>query len=342
MDLREYDYIENRSDTLPGSTLKSIQKVLAGIGSDSAVLIDEVLKGGYIEPPAGYKWQGCYKITLSRPQIETIFRELIRAEGMTGSDSIQEKKSLGRLKRQIACWSRVLNESPETYESYKSKQAYYDLRDISFDAFLDLIFDRPVADKAKKEKEWYWKVGINRWIEMDRPHLVDLYAELFSRSDELPGRYSKDKLEQGFWFMMGGSLEFTPDELIRDDELSIDLKERLIKSMYFLYEKFFYDAPLQTSSYMWWDSFAYSYCVPGSRDPVNNEEHRRIQDTMFHTLVRILALDSEICQVAALHGLGHLRHPDTKKVIEDFMKRHPNLTEKQIDYCNNCITGHIM
>jgi hypothetical protein len=217
------------------------------------------------------------------------------------------------------------------------EQITSDLRGISFDAFLALIFDHPVADRAKKEKQWYWNLPVEISVHMDGAEVVDRYVELFSRSDELLGRYPKDKLEQGFWFMMcGSSLAFSPCELIYDsyEELDIELKEKLIRSMYFLYEKFYSIEPLETSSYMWWDSFSR---IPGLEDPTG-----RIQGAIFDTLVKILALDSEFCQVAALHGLGHLGHPDTERVIKDFMKKHPELTEKQIDYCNNCITGDIL
>ena len=220
------------------------------------------------------------------------------------------------------------------------KDTYYDLRGISLDAFLDLNFEHPVANKNINEKEWYW--GQDARIDWDKAFVVGLYIELFSRADELMARYSKDKLEQGFWFMMSGSLDFTPYQLIHDEKLNIEEKERLISSMYFLYEKFFFYESLESSSYMWWDTFADEFDIPGQRRPEDYENDKRIQDVMFSTLVKILSLDSELCQAAAIHGLGHLMHPDTERVIKDYMKRHPQLTEKQIDYLNNCITGDIM
>lgn len=296
---------------------------------------------GYIEPPADFKWHGYYRIILSKAEIKAIFDDLVKAEGLVSAGQPDAKKTLHKLGRLIACWSRPLHETPETYEEYKSKQAYFDLKSMSFDAFLNLIFEHPVADKDKKADEWYWKIGTNRWIEMDRSRVVDLYMELFSRSSELPERYSKDKLEQGLWFMMGGSsLDFSLCELLRDDQLEIELKEQLIESMYFLYERLYYNDTLDgTSCYMWWDSFCYAYSVPGSRDPVNNKEHRRIQDAMFRTLVSILGLDSDICQGAALHGLNHLKHPDTERVIKDFIGKSPRLTKEQIEYAYRSITG---
>jgi hypothetical protein len=57
-----------------------------------------------------------------------------------------------------------------------------------------------------------------------------------------------------------------------------------------------------------------------------------LQDTVFRTLVKVLALDSWICQGAALHGLGHLHHPETPEVVDKFIREHPTLTEEQTAY----------
>jgi hypothetical protein len=340
MELREYDYISERSDTLPRGTLEATQKVLTGISSNNAQLIDKVLNGGYIESPAGWKWGGYYRVVLSKTEIKAIFDDLIKAEGLVDIGQVDSKKTLNKLKRLIACWARPLHETPETYDEYKSKQVYFDLRGMSFDSFLDLIFDHPVTDKTKKEKEWYWNLDVNRWVDWDKPHVVDLYGELFSRSEELIARYPKEKLEQGFWFMMGSSLEFSVYELLHDDELEVGLKEKLIGSMYPLYEKLYLRDTLEgCSCYMWWDSLGSEFSTPGAKGPLNYDDDRRIQDAMFSTLVRILALDSEICQLAALHGLNHLDHPDTEKAIKDFIKKNRQLTKEQIEYANRSITG---
>lgn len=340
MDLREYEYITRRPDTFPDSTLKAIHKVLLNTRAGSAHLIEKILKDGYIEPPPEYKWHGCYKVILAKDEIDAVFADLLKAEEIAQAHPSGEKDELHYLKQYINYWAKILGVPPQTYDEYKAEQDYYDLRSISLEAFRDLVFDHPVPAKDSKKDAWYWSV--NSWVEWDKPYVVALYMELFSRSHELLRLYPHDKLEQGCWFMMGSTLEFSTYELIRDDELDIALKEKLIASMYFLYERFFCEEPVATASYMWWDSFAYSYCVPGQRDPINNEVDRRIQDAMFSTLVKILSLDAEICQYAAVHGLGHLGHPGTEKVIKGFMKKHPNLTEKQIDYLNNAITGDIL
>ena len=60
---------------------------------------------------------------------------------------------------------------------------------------------------------------------------------------------------------------------------------------------------------------------------------------MFEALVQILRLDSVPCQRAALHGLGHLRHRETEKAVEDFLARNPNLPEKDRAYARTCAGG---
>jgi hypothetical protein len=57
-----------------------------------------------------------------------------------------------------------------------------------------------------------------------------------------------------------------------------------------------------------------------------------MQDVMFETLERILALSSRNCQAAALHGLGHLHHPNTVDVIDAYLTRNPSLDSGMIDY----------
>ncbi len=54
--------------------------------------------------------------------------------------------------------------------------------------------------------------------------------------------------------------------------------------------------------------------------------------TRSSTLVKVLALDSWICQGAALHGLDHIHHPDTATVVSRSIREHPALTDEQILY----------
>jgi hypothetical protein len=57
-----------------------------------------------------------------------------------------------------------------------------------------------------------------------------------------------------------------------------------------------------------------------------------MQDVMFLTLSDILALDSTICRGAALHGLGHLHHPDTDQLVQRYLRQNPALSSEARDY----------
>jgi len=61
-------------------------------------------------------------------------------------------------------------------------------------------------------------------------------------------------------------------------------------------------------------------------------EDLQLQNTYFQTLAKVLAIDSWICQGAALHGLGHLHHPDTAALISRYIDEHPLLTKEQVAY----------
>jgi hypothetical protein len=98
-----------------------------------------------------------------------------------------------------------------------------------------------------------------------------------------------------------------------------------------LYKNLFAAEPLDSSVQMWWDSMCYDWQC-GNRDRQLGGEDLSMQDVTFETLGEILGLDSEICQKAALHGLGHLHHPATGSLIDSYLKRNPSLSKELKDY----------
>lgn len=57
-----------------------------------------------------------------------------------------------------------------------------------------------------------------------------------------------------------------------------------------------------------------------------------MQDVIFEVLADLLRSDSEICQDAALHGLGHLHHPETERLIKKYIKQHRSLGKERREY----------
>lgn len=209
----------------------------------------------------------------------------------------------------------------------------YDLRTCSYQEFLDFVFDHPVEKQG-----WYFGSGVQ--VVFDGVHNTELPTELFSKARPLLERYTRDQLEQGFWALQGQE-DWQVVHAMFETAVPFDKRAEMIRSMFFLYRDLFAVDDLHTSSNMWWDSISGSYKV-GHRSQSTSDDVRKIQDVMFETLTKILYLESEECQGAALHGLGHLRHPNTEKVIRDWIATQPDLPEDDLEYAEACITGDIM
>ena len=204
------------------------------------------------------------------------------------------------------------------FEVYKQN----DIRGFTFDQFVDFLFDHEVPPEFSADGQridpWYY----DSEVECSPVDVVALYTRLFSEPAFLLDSFSREKLEQGFWAIMGQSLECSVGEVIWSSEAEFAARAECVRSMFHLYEKLFAIDPLETSSNMWWDSLAYDWHC-GNRDRKNGGEDLLMQEVMFETLEQILDLSSVDCQVAALHGLGHLHHPGTAELVSRYLDRKP-------------------
>jgi hypothetical protein len=196
----------------------------------------------------------------------------------------------------------------------------------------DFIFGHPVPEDPNS-KGWYWDVDLT----FDPRDQVAHLTAVFRNAADLRSRYSQGQLEEGFWYLISGADGGLCD-LLWNTAVRWKARAELIDATVALYRDLFTVDPLDSSSHMFWDGIAYDYSC-GNRDPETNAEDRRVQDAMFDALLQILALDSLPCQRAALHGLGHLRHRESEKAVEDFLARTPNLSEKDRAYARACVRG---
>lgn len=336
MDRREYEYITKRPDTFPISTLRDMRAFLVRADlHHSVLLVDHVIAAGYIQPPDDYPWHGCYRIVLDYTERQNIVNDLNR---VSGKISLNDKDS-SSLRQIVDYFSRRLKERPLSYAEYKALYPPLDLRDISLEDFQDLVF-LPNADDELPEEQRTQKL-IHTWVYGDAIYIAQLWMRLFKESGPLLQRYTDSQLEQGLWWAMSGSLlRFTAYELVWNERLPLDTRVELIESMYFLYSELFLKNPLRQTCHMWWDSFAYCFFRV---DPDSSESVRVVQDAMFATLNRILLLDTEWCQAAALHGLGHLRHRNTKVAISAYLDRNRGkLDPELVRYAEACMSGNVM
>lgn len=72
-------------------------------------------------------------------------------------------------------------------------------------------------------------------------------------------------------------------------------------------------------------------------------EHRALLDEALDVLKRILALDEPCCVAAALHGLGHLWHPESWKVVQAYIDKHyAELDADSVRWLRQCRDGVVM
>jgi hypothetical protein len=196
-----------------------------------------------------------------------------------------------------------------------------DLRRASYDEFLTFVFDHSssAADRrrAKQSGDWYHHVNVRF-----RPTAVARhYVRLFTEPKGWAERYDDRQLERGFWAINGYGLECGVSKVIWMESVRFEVRADVVRSMFHLFERFFLAEQLESWPFMWWDTLAYDWSI-GHRSRARGGEDRQMQDVMFETLEQILWLPSGETRQAALHGLGHLRHPRTPALIQRWLRKH--------------------
>jgi hypothetical protein len=202
-----------------------------------------------------------------------------------------------------------------------------DLTKSSFEGFVVFLFDRDVSLESEGRDYWYWHVE----VEFEAKKIASYYVQLFRQPEFLLERFSKAQLDEGFWAIQLPNLDCSVYRIIGDSDLPLSVREECIRSMANLFTRLFAKEKFDTSVWMWWDSLCYDWNC-GNRNRERGGEDLELQDIYFQTLADVLSIDSWTCQQAALHGLGHLHHPQTAELIGRFIDEHPSLTQEQKAY----------
>lgn len=216
----------------------------------------------------------------------------------------------------------------------------YDLRRTSFEDFIAFLFAKevpPMGEDGVRGNPWYWSAI----VEFEPLRVVCDYTRLFAYPRFLLEQYSREQLEQGFTAIHGPSLEVGLASLLWERQVPFAIRENCVRSMYSLFAKLFAEDGLDSASEMWWDSIAYDW-DGGNRSRANGGEDKAMQDVMFETLSKILALPQAQCQFAALHGLGHLHHPETLDLIGNYLARNPDISEELKEYALDAARFDVM
>jgi hypothetical protein len=119
----------------------------------------------------------------------------------------------------------------------------FDLRGKNLAEVTDFIFGHPVS-LDEGDTGWWWKAA----VVFEPAEYVAHITAVFRNPQSLRSQYSRDQLEQGFWFLISGATGGLNDVLWNPD-VPWELRAELIQASVDLYQKFFALDALDTSAF---------------------------------------------------------------------------------------------
>jgi len=222
------------------------------------------------------------------------------------------------------------------------------LRDATIESFVQEVFDHELPREGYDP--WYY--GSTVHFDMDAQHQLDLLAELFGNARSLLADFSPAGIVQGLWCMMGGVHNESFTGLVWNPALPLSQRRAVIRSVYDLYDQLLCTYPYEEIDFRHPDGDrAYEgidYMVPDlllSKPwfPDESEADQAAVSTEFLELfARMLEHEAPVAQYAALHGLGHLEHPDRSDTIDRYLAAHSWLEPDQREYALNARRGDVL
>jgi len=221
------------------------------------------------------------------------------------------------------------------------------LTNLTFEEWLDYVFDHPVDDL---NNAWYWDLDRD-WWEEDSAEMLEFMSRAFEHAADVFQPYSDSQLNQGLWFLASNACSSHMFALMNEN-FAWSARQRCILSIHQLYEQCFDRRcsphlshidepganPLNMVCYMWWD------IIPLYGQP-DAPAHKEMADAILQVMESTLQLDSIACRESALHGLGHWQHAYPERVgqiIDRFSMRQPDLPEKLRTYMQNAYVGYVL
>jgi hypothetical protein len=220
------------------------------------------------------------------------------------------------------------------------------MRTATFDQWLDAAFDHPV-----RKREWYWNEHFDTYwdsLGLSDAVTVEYMTRLFMAPEQLK-RYSLEQVAQGIWFLIGESSPGKSAYALLSSEVPLNPRIDCVRAIANFFRMFV--APVapgkandrkdefQGACYMWWDIFpTHGGPTYGPNTGGEPELHAVCLDVMNE----ILSIPSELCQLSALHGLNHWHKNYSEKVeniVDSFLQKTPNLTNRVIEYAGKARVG---
>jgi hypothetical protein len=221
------------------------------------------------------------------------------------------------------------------------------ISDLSFEAWLDFVFDHPVPVTGT---EWYWSDESDCW-DGGHSRTVELLTQTFLQAETALRRFSDAQLNQGFGYLVSNSCSDIAFCLL-DGRVEWSHRKACLEAIGDLFENCFaqrcsnhlahFDEaganPLNAVCYMWWD------VIPIHGNP--GEPSRLETDTtILRVLEHILRVESEACQESALHGLGHWHYyypREVECIVDSFIGRNRQIRSQLRNYAYAARHGDVL
>jgi len=228
-----------------------------------------------------------------------------------------------------------------------------DLSSKTFGQFVRFFFARRVVSDKEHFDYFLTDLDGQRYddaVPSSPEILVGHMTKLFSEFGDIAPQYSLPQIDQAIWSFLGAY--FRLYELLFVASVPLSNRLQCIRSMYCVYSDFVARLeadPDLTGFFMWWDLVLHGFWTPPkSFVPGTNRgdaskldaESRMLLDAMFETLVRILDVPNIETQRCALHGLGHLHHPEVHGIVQRYIDT--NKSAFDLAWLNQCREGTVL
>ena len=233
----------------------------------------------------------------------------------------------------------------------------YDLRNTSFEEFLDFLFDHPVVAEYREEEpgisvqtgeeRWYRWIGFPGHPKVlhvpDRT--ADHYIALFEQPEILPARYSHGQIAQGFDLIAGAiqaSFGAGLGRMLVERSIALEKRLRLARALHPLHDKLFVHENLIKVAGGLWMGLGIAVGVHDRTDSETGDEATdlaQIKGALFIVLCRLLEHPEVEFVDAAISGLRGIEHWKTPVALRECLNSRDDLgaeTRKHAQFLIDC------
>ena len=250
-----------------------------------------------------------------------------------------------------------------------------------YNQWLHLVFDHPTGTEEVNHS-WIWEDDVETEVS-DSAVLVSHMTQLCNEFVTATNGYSLQQIDGGIWTLLSEPVrladhladesvplearlrciasmfepykEFVAPSQVEEMENCFDMWWDLVAGGYWHNVNWKYKSDElmaqmgilepedPTTSTDATDEVGDSISIPDVTWDEISDEESAILGQMLATLTKILALEEDRCEQYALHGLGHLHHPQRAAVVQKFIDEHADeWPEDALAWIKECRDGTVM